>query len=113
MPDHLSNWGSVRRCKFLGWRPWHYDGNRKTRKATSTVGGKAESGASVTGWNAEVFFPYELLVPLRNIAPEPGRRWRANLYRMDYDDGKTMSRDWSRVGSSFHEFSKFGTLVFD
>ena len=48
--------------KFLGWRPWHYEGNRKTHKATSTVGGPAESGAPVTGWKAEVFFPYELLV---------------------------------------------------
>jgi hypothetical protein len=67
----------------------------------------------VTGWTAEVFFPYELLVPLRNIAPGPGTRWRANLYRMDYDDGKVMSWDWSRVGPSFNEFSKFGTLVFE
>jgi hypothetical protein len=99
--------------KFMGWRPWHYEGSRKTRKATSAVGGLVESGAKVSGWKAEVFVPYELLVPLRNISPIPGTRWRANFYRMDYDDGKRMSWDWSRVGPSFHEFRKFGTLIFE
>lgn len=99
--------------KFMGWRPWHYEGERKIRKATSAVGGTLKSGASVRGWNAEVFIPYVLLAPLRNIPPKPGTRWRANFYRVDYDDGKTTSWDWARVGPSFHEFKKFGTLVFE
>ena len=99
--------------KFLGWRPWHYEGARKTRKATSTAGGPAESGAAVTRWTAEVFVPYALLSPMRNVSPVPGTRWRGNFYRMDYDDGKARSWDWSRVGPSFHEFRKFGTLIFD
>jgi predicted TIM-barrel fold metal-dependent hydrolase len=99
--------------KFLGWRPWHYEGKRKTRKATSARGGALKSGAAVKGWTAEVFIPYDLLVPLRNVPPSPGTRWRANFYRMDHDDGKTTSWDWSRVGPSFHEFGKFGTLVFE
>jgi predicted TIM-barrel fold metal-dependent hydrolase len=99
--------------KILGWRPWHYEGTRKTRKATAAVGGPVRSGAKVTGWKAEVFIPYELLAPLRNVPPRPGSRWRANFYRMDYDDGQTTSWDWMRVGPSFHEFQKFGTLVFE
>jgi predicted TIM-barrel fold metal-dependent hydrolase len=99
--------------KFLGWRPWHYEGKRKTRKATSTTGGPRKPGAEVSGWKAEVFIPYELLTPLRNVPPRPGTRWRANFYRMDYDGSKPASWDWSRVGPSFHEFQKFGTLVFE
>jgi hypothetical protein len=67
----------------------------------------------VTGWTAEVFIPYELLSPLRNVPPKAGTRWRANFYRMDYDGGKQSSWDWSRVGPSFHEYKKFGTLVFE
>ena len=67
----------------------------------------------MTGWTAEVFIPYELLTPLRNVPPKPGTRWRANFYRMDYDDGQHTSWDWARVGPSFHEFQKFGTLVFE
>jgi predicted TIM-barrel fold metal-dependent hydrolase len=99
--------------KFLGWRPWHYEGARKIRKATSATGGEVKSGSDVSGWKAEFFIPYELLSPLRNIPPKSGTRWRANFYRMDYDDGKPASWDWSRVGNSFHEFQKFGTLVFE
>lgn len=99
--------------KFLGWRPWHYEGERKIRKATSAVGGDRKSGAVVRGWKAEVFIPFDLLTPLRNVPPKPGTRWRANFYRMDYDDGKSSSWDWARVGPSFHEYKKFGTLVFE
>ena len=31
------------------------------------------------GWRAEVFIPFELLNPLRNVPPKAGTRWRANL----------------------------------
>jgi hypothetical protein len=72
-----------------------------------------KSGAKVGGWSAEVFLPYELLSPLRNVPPKSGTRWKANFYRMDYDGGKQSSWDWSRVGPSFHEYKKFGTLVFE
>jgi hypothetical protein len=48
-----------------------------------------------------------------NVPPKPGTRWRANFYRMDYDGGQTTSFDWARVGPSFHEFRKFGTLIFE
>jgi predicted TIM-barrel fold metal-dependent hydrolase len=99
--------------KFLGWLPWHYEGTRKTRKATAAVGGELKSGAEVKGWRAEVFIPFELMSPLRNVPPKAGTRWRANFYRMDYDGGKQSSWDWARVGPSFHEFAKFGTLVFE
>jgi predicted TIM-barrel fold metal-dependent hydrolase len=99
--------------KFLGWLPWHYGGGRKIRKATAAVGGELQPGAEVKGWSAEFFIPYELLAPLRNVPPKAGTRWRANFYRMDYDSKPQTSWDWSRVGPSFHEFQKFGTLVFE
>jgi predicted TIM-barrel fold metal-dependent hydrolase len=99
--------------KFRGWLPWHEGGAAKTRKATSAVGGEAKSGAAVSGWKAEVFIPYELLVPLQNVPPKAGTKWRGNFYRMDYDGDNKTSWDWARVGTSFHEFQKFGTLVFE
>ncbi len=99
--------------KFMGWTPWMYGGGRKTRKAVHIVGGKAESGAEIQGWRAEVFFPYDLLRPLANVPPKPGTEWRANFYRMDYDGGQKSQWDWARVGESFHEYEKFGTLVFE
>ncbi len=98
--------------EFFGWRPWHYVGNRKTKKKVKIEGGPQKSGATIQGWRAEVFFPYDLLKPLQNVPPRSGTRWRANFYRMDYDGGKKTAWDWARVGPSFHEYKKFGTLVF-
>jgi hypothetical protein len=119
--------------KFLGWRPWHYEGNRKIRKQVSARGGPSASGAAVTGWRAEVFIPFDLLKPLQNVPPKSGSEWRANFYRVDYDPLPAAAQsapapnqptpattpttvtqwDWSRVGPSFHEYQKFGTLVFE
>lgn len=98
--------------RFLGWRPWHYDGERKIKKKVSATGGANSSMAAVSGWRAEVFIPFELLKPLRNVPPTSGTQWRANFYRVDYDDGNTTGWDWARVGPSFHDFEKFGTLLF-
>ncbi len=99
--------------KFLGWRPWHYEGARKTRKAVTAIGGEKASGAKVSGWRAEVFIPYALLEPLSNVPPKKGTRWRANFFRVDYDDGQTTGWDWARVGESFHDIKKYGTIVFE
>ena len=99
--------------RFLGWQPRHYEGPRKTQKATTVTGGVKQSGARIKGWRAEVFVPYALLKPLRNVPPKPGTQWRANFYRVDYDDSQTTAWDWARVGPSFHEHHKFGTLVFE
>jgi hypothetical protein len=98
--------------EFLGWRPWHYERNRLVRKATTTIGGPKESHASIEGWRAEFFIPYALLKPLQNVPARPGTHWRANVYRMDHDEGRTTEWEWARVGKSFHEHEKFGVLVF-
>ena len=58
--------------KFLGWRPWQYDGKRRTRKATHAIGGEKKSMSSISGWRAEMFLPYELFRPLRNVPARPG-----------------------------------------
>jgi hypothetical protein len=89
--------------QFLGWRPWHYEKDRVTRKNVS---------ASADGWRAEFFIPYALLRPLQNVPPKAGTVWRANFYRMDYDAGKRTQWEWAPVGPSFHEYQKFGDLVF-
>ncbi len=99
--------------RFLGWRPWHYEGQRKVQKEVVVMGGKQESGAKVSGWRAEVFIPYELLKPLGNVPPRPGTQWRANFYRVDHDGGTPTAWDWARVGPSFHDYDHFGTLIFD
>ena len=108
LPILIPNFGG----HFLGWRPWHYEGDRLTRKATSTMAGPKTSHASIEGWRAEFFIPYKLLTPLQNVPPGPGTVWRANFYRVDYDDGRSTQWEWAQVGKSFHEYQKFGDLLF-
>lgn len=97
---------------FYGWRPWHYEGERRTRHATSVQGGKKESMASISGWTAEFFIPYALLNPLGNVPPKAGTHWRANMYRIDYDASEPRYWQWQPTSGSFHEYQKFGTFVF-
>jgi hypothetical protein len=97
---------------FLGWRPWHYEGERLTRRATTALGGPRESGATITGWRAEVFIPWALLEPLQGVPPRPGSLWRANFYRVDYDGETPTAWYWARVDATFHQFQRFGILRF-
>jgi hypothetical protein len=108
LPILVPNFGG----EFLGWRPWHYDGERLTRHATAALGGPAEPGAAVTGWRAEVFVPWALLKPLQRVPPRPGSVWRANFYRVDYDGETATAWYWARVEGTFHEFQRFGILRF-
>lgn len=96
------------------WQPYHnsYQGDRKVRHYTSVSGGVKESGASVDQWMAEIFIPFDLLRPLKNISPESGTRWKANFYRIDYDNGQTLYA-WQPIDRSFHEYEKFGTIIFE
>jgi hypothetical protein len=94
---------------FLGWLPWKYDGDRKIRHATAI---DRTDGKSIQGWTAEFFIPYKLLAPLGNVPPVPGTKWRANMYRIDYDNGQVPFA-WQKTTGTFHEFNKFGTFIFE
>ena len=98
--------------EFLGWRPWHYEGERLTRRATTVTGGPREPGATITGWRAEVFIPWALLEPLQGVPPQPGSVWRANFYRVDHDGDTPTAWYWAPVEGSFHEYQRFGVLRF-
>ncbi len=94
--------------EFLGWRPWHYEGDRKTRHATNIE----YKDGKVISWTAEFFIPYKLLAPLRNVPPKPGMKWRANFYRIDYDKVQS-SWTWKLITKNFHDFERFGTIIFE
>jgi hypothetical protein len=95
---------------FLGWRPWHYEGERRTRHAAFIEKGK--DGDTVLSWTAEFFIPFALLKPMSNVPPKKGTRWRANFYRLDYDNGQA-GWTWRPTKKNFHEYERFGTLIFN
>jgi hypothetical protein len=97
--------------RFQGWLPWHYDGDRTTRKAVY-VYGTPTPDRQVEGWRVEIFIPYELLKPLANVPPRPGARWRGNVYRWDHDGGKRWGWHWSPV-KDYHDYRAFGVFEFE
>jgi hypothetical protein len=99
--------------KINGWLPWHYENERRTRKAVNVVGGKASPGSDIKSWSAEVFFPFRLFNPLGNVPPKSGTIWNANFYRLDYDNGTMVKWAWAPIEKSFHEFKKFQPIRFE
>lgn len=110
------------------WLPFfHSYGEKHPRKTKHNVSirglessrisddGSAEdsvSGATISGWSAEVFIPFDLLRPLENERPSSGTTWRANLYRIDYDEG-SVQWSWQPYRTNFHDIERFGTLLFE
>jgi hypothetical protein len=92
---------------FLGWRPWHYEDGRKTRHATHVI----KNNGNIVAWTAEFFIPYKLLKPMTNMPPAKGKTWRANFYRIDYDE-KPSAWSWQLTRNNFHDYERFGTLLF-
>lgn len=98
--------------ELLRWQPFYYEANRQTRHKTFIVGDGKNSNRNIKGWMAEFFIPYKLLEPLNNVPPQKGDRWRANFYRLDYDQPITDRWEWQPIHKSFHEYEKFGTVIF-
>jgi hypothetical protein len=98
---------------FLGWRPWHYEGARKIRKATAAIGGQLASGGKVDGWKADVFISYELLSHFAMFLPRQGRAG----VRTSTGWITTTARPQAGIGPELDPASmnsrKFGTLVFE
>jgi hypothetical protein len=99
--------------ELLSWKTFYYEPQRKVKHATSVEGGARESNAKVKSWTAEFFIPYKLLRPLNNSIPQPGTKWRANFYRVDHDGGERASWSWQPVRTNFHDYERFGVLVFE
>lgn len=98
---------------FMGWIPWHYEGDRLIRKAVTVQGGDAKPMASVNSWTCEFFIPFTLLKGLGNVPPAAETTWRANVYRIDYDLGRDCKWAWCPdTGGEFHNIDGFGTFTF-
>jgi hypothetical protein len=95
--------------KIMGWRPWHYEGERKVQHRIRIQ----EDASGMQSWTAECFFPYSLLAPLQKTPPVKGMVWNANFCRLDYDPGKMIKWSWSPVKASFHEFKVYRQIRFD
>jgi hypothetical protein len=98
---------------FIGWQPWHYEEERRIKRAVTVHDGQQEPFASIAGWTVELFIPYAILKPLVQEGPKSGDAWYGNFYRLDYDEGVQEKWSWAPIERSFHEYEKYGKLVFE
>ena len=109
LPIMISN----QQGELLRWQPFHYEANRQTQHAVAIQGGVQKPHAEITAWTAEFFIPYKLLSPLRHVPPKSGTKWRANFYRVDYDEERSKNWSWQLTQGNFHDYLRFGTLLFE
>ncbi len=98
---------------FHGWLPWKNGGQRATRRMTTITGGNKIPHAACQAWSTEFFIPFALMTGLSGTPPSAGSKWRANVCRLDYDDGQACHWTLSpATGTNFHDFASFDHWVF-
>lgn len=95
--------------KFAGWLPYMYKGGNRVQHAVAMG---AKNNVNRFTWTAEMFIPYVLIAPIKNVPPQKGTQWRANFYRIDYDRNPVYT-SWQLTRRSYHDPEKFGILQFD
>jgi len=98
-----------RKGNAMGWKPYLYQGARKTMHAIKI---KEKGIDNRIEWTAEFFIPYALLTPIGNVPPAKGTQWRANFYRIDYDSQPVFS-SWQLTKENFHDYERFGVIEFE
>jgi len=98
---------------FVGYQPWRIPEDQRVRKQVIVRGGPAEPGAAITGWTMEIILPFALFASLAPVPPIAGTVWYGNVYRIDTRPEGPRHLAWSEPGGkSFHDYARFGRLVF-
>ena len=95
------------RGRFHGWTGWKMDQDRSIRREVRVRGGPQLPGATVSGWCAEVFLPWDLFRGFPNVPPESP--WHGNVYRIDRDSKWALG---TATGGDFHDYERFARFTF-
>lgn len=94
-------------------KPLHYESwnSEKLQWAIQVVGSVDGKGGD-TEWTCELAIPLEDVVTAAHRPPQPGDRWRMNLYRVEQRP-KPAELAWSpTLQDDFHIPKRFGEIVF-
>ena len=94
--------------KPLHYESWNSEKLRWGVHVTGTVDGKPGDRE----WTAEIALPMEDIVTAPHRPPQPGDRWRMNLYRVEQKPD-VAGLAWSpTLQDDFHVLSRLGEIVF-
>jgi hypothetical protein len=92
--------------------PSHYESwNSEKLKWAVHVDATIDGQPGDKEWTSEIALPLEDVVPAPHTPPQPGDRWRVNLYRIEKLPVPAHLA-WSPTGKDFHVPAKFGEIVF-
>jgi len=93
-------------------KPLHYESwNSEKMQWAVQVVGTVDGKPGDKEWTCEIALPLEDVVPAPHIPPQPGDRWRLNLYRVEKLPSPALLA-WSPTGKDFHQPGMFGEIVF-
>src|SRR5881409_2815014 len=94
-------------------KPLHYESwNSEKLQWSVQVFGTVDGKGGDREWTCEIALPLEDVVTAPHLPPQPGDRWRLNLYRGDKLPAPA-ELAWSpTLKSDFHVPSRFGEIVF-
>ena len=87
----------------------HQDWQSGVRSATKLTGTLDVSADRDEGWSLEMKIPWARLTRAHRAPPQPGDRWRLNLYAMQDNSGVAWSPILGR--GNFHRTSRFGRVI--
>jgi Carbohydrate-binding family 9 len=94
-------------------KPLHYESwnSEKLRWAVHVVG-TVDGKEGDREWTCEIALPLEDVATAPHLPPQPGDRWRMNLYRVERLP-QVAELAWSpTLQDDFHVLSRFGEIVF-
>ncbi len=106
--------GTMLDIYLLGIRkPLHYESwNSEKLRWAVQVDGTVDGKAGDHEWTCEIALPMEDVVTAPHNPPQPGDRWRMNLYRTEHLPAPA-SLAWSpTLRDDFHIPERFGEIVF-
>jgi hypothetical protein len=94
-------------------KPLHYESwNSEHLRWAVQVEGTVDGHDGDRGWSCEIALPFEDTVTATHLPPQPGDRWRMNLYRVEQKP-KVAELAWSpTLQDDFHVLPRLGEIVF-
>jgi hypothetical protein len=94
-------------------KPLHYESwNSEKLRWAVHVDGTVDGRDGDREWTCEIALPLEDVATAVHIPPQPGDRWRMNLYRVERKP-EVAELAWSpTLQDDFHVLSRLGEIVF-
>jgi hypothetical protein len=71
-----------------------------------------QPGDQDKAWTVELAVPFKDMTGRGRMPPEPGDRWRMNLFRLDKSHGTQQASSWKPTAGDFHDLNAFGVVQF-